>query len=156
MKGNKQVVELLNSVLTWELTSINQYFLHSEMCSHWGYKRMHGVNRKHSIEEMKHAEELIERILYLEGLPNVQRMNKVNIGETIPEMLKSDYDLEGEAIPMLNNGIELCRGKGDNGSRLLLEKILAEEEEHWDWLDAQLGLLDQVGEQNYLAQQIKD
>src|SRR5436190_15359955 len=156
MQGDKAIIDILNDVLTSELTAINQYFLHSEMCENWGFDRLHHVIRKHSIGEMKHAEELIERVLFLEGVPNVQRLGKINIGETVPEILKSDYALELEALPRLNKGIELCRELGDNNSRHLLEEILEEEEEHVDWLEAQHALIEQVGVQNYLAQQIKE
>ena len=155
MKGDPKVIEILNEVLTAELTAINQYFVHGEMCENWGYDRLHHIIRKHSIGEMKHAEELIERVLFLEGIPNVQRLGKINIGENVPEILKSDYALEMEALPRLNEGIELCRTLGDNNSRHLLEEILEEEEEHVDWLEAQMTLLEQVGVQNYLAEQIK-
>ena len=155
MKGDPRVIEILNDVLTAELTAINQYFVHGEMCENWGYDRLHKIIRKHSIGEMKHAEELIERVLFLEGIPNVQRLGKINIGENVPEILKSDYALEMEALPRLNEGIETCRELGDNNSRHLLEEILEEEEEHVDWLEAQMTLLEQVGVQNYLAEQIK-
>jgi bacterioferritin len=156
MKGDPKVIEVLNEVLTAELTSINQYFVHGEMCENWGYERLHKIIRKHSIGEMKHAEELIERVLFLEGIPNVQRLWKISIGENVQEILKADYALELEALPRLNAGIELCREAGDNNSRHLLEEILEEEEDHVDWLEAQLSLIEQVGIQNYLAQQIKE
>ena len=156
MKGDPKIIEILNEVLTSELTAINQYFVHGEMCENWGYERLQKVIRKHSIGEMKHAEELIERVLFLEGIPNVQRLGKINIGETVAEILKSDYALELEALPRLNQGIEVCRELGDNNSRHLLEEILEEEEEHVDWLEAQHALIEQVGLQNYLAQQIKE
>lgn len=155
MKGDPKVIEILNDVLTAELTAINQYFVHAEMCENWGYDRLHYIIRKHSIGEMKHAEELIERVLFLEGIPNVQRLGKISIGENVPEILKSDYALEMEALPRLNEGIETCRELGDNNSRHLLEEILEEEEEHVDWLEAQMTLLEQVGVQNYLSEQIK-
>jgi bacterioferritin len=156
MKGDAKIIGVLNDVLTAELTAINQYFVHGEMCENWGYERLHKIIRKHSIGEMKHAEELIERVLFLEGIPNVQRLFNIRIGESVPEIFKADYALEIEALPRLNEGIELCRQAGDNNSRNLLERILHEEEEHVDWLEAQLGLLEQVGVQNYLAEQIKD
>ena len=155
MKGDPRIIEILNDVLTAELTAINQYFVHAEMCENWGYERLHHIIRKHSIGEMKHAEELIERVLFLEGVPNVQRLGKINIGENVPEIIKSDYALEMEALPRLNQGIETCRELGDNNSRHLLEEILEDEEEHVDWLEAQLSLIEQVGAQNYLAEQIK-
>lgn len=154
MKGDAKVIDLLNEILTGELTAINQYFLHAKMCQNWGYKRLHEHIRKESIDEMKHADQLIERILYLEGLPNVQRLGKVNIGQTVVEMLKNDLGVEMVAIPLLNKSIETCRQIGDNGSQHLLEEILVSEENHVDWLEAQLELVKQVGEGNYLAQQI--
>jgi bacterioferritin len=124
------------------------------MCANWGYRRLAGVNREESIGEMKHADELIERILFLAGVPNVQRLGKVRVGETVPEQLELDYALEQEAIPRLNKAIGLAVKVKDNGTRELLEEILTSEEEHVDWLEAQLELIKQVGEQNYLAQQI--
>jgi bacterioferritin len=156
MKGDPKIIEILNEVLTAELTAINQYFVHGEMCENWGFERLHHVIRKHSIGEMKHAEELIERVLFLEGVPNVQRLGKINIGENIQEIFKSDYALELDALPRLNQGIETCRELGDNNSRHLLEEILEDEEEHVDWLEAQMSLIEQVGLQNYLAEQIKN
>jgi bacterioferritin len=156
MKGDAKIIEILNEVLTAELTAINQYFVHAEMCENWGFERLHHVIRKHSIGEMKHAEEVIERVLFLEGIPNVQRLGKISIGENVLEVLKSDYALEIEALPRLNQGIELCREVGDNNTRHLLEEILEDEEEHVDWIEAQLSLIEQVGIQNYLAQQIKE
>ena len=156
MKGDKRVIDILNDVLTAELTAINQYFVHAEMCENWGYERLQKKIRHHSIGEMKHAEELIERVLFLEGIPNVQKLDKVVIGENIPEILKVDLALEMHALPRLNKGIETCRELGDNNSRHLLEEILEDEEEHVDWLEAQLELISQVGVQNYLAQQIRE
>ncbi|MDP7038669.1 MAG: bacterioferritin [Myxococcota bacterium] len=151
---SQSVVRVLNEVLCGELTAINQYFLHAEMCGDWGFTRLHNIVRKESIEEMKHAESLIERILYLGGIPNVQKLDKINIGETVKEQLQSDLALENLALPRLNKGIEVCREENDNGTRHLLEDILRNEEEHVDWLEAQLELISQVGEENYLAQQI--
>ncbi len=156
MKGDAKVIALLNDVLTNELTAINQYFLHARMCENWGYERLWKKVRDESIDEMKHADKVIARILYLDGLPNLQKLGKLEIGETVAEQLKSDLALEKRAIPVLNAGIELCRGKGDNGTAELLEEILVDEEEHADWLEAQLTLVDQVGIQNYLAQQMKE
>jgi len=155
MKGDRKIIDLLNDVLTAELTAINQYFVHGEMCENWGYARLHQTIGKHSIGEMKHAEELIERILFLEGIPNMQRLNKINIGENVPEIFKLDLALELEALPRLNKGIELCRELGDNNSRHLLEEILEDEEEHVDWIESQIALIEQVGADNYLAQQIR-
>src|SRR5687767_10348254 len=154
MKGDPKVIDLLNEVLTGELTAINQYFLHAKMCQNWGYQRLHEHIRKESIDEMKHADKLIERVLYLEGLPNVQRLGKINIGQTVVEMLKNDLAVETVAIPLLNRGIDQCRQAGDNGSEHLLIEILTSEEAHVDWLEAQLELVKQVGEANYLSQQI--
>ena len=156
MQGNKKIIDLLNEVLTAELTAINQYFVHAEMCDNWGYDHLHDRIRKHAIGEMKHAEELIERILFLEGLPNVQRLFKINTGENVPEQFKVDLALEMDAIKRLNDGIETCREAEDNNSRHLLEEILEDEEEHVDWIEAQRTLLEQVGVQNYLAQQIHE
>ena len=156
MKGDKKIIEILNDVLTAELTAINQYFVHGEMCDNWGYDRLHAIIRKHSIGEMKHAEQLIERLLFLEGVPNVQRLGKINIGENVPEQLRLDHGLELDAIKRLNAGIETCRELDDNNSRHLLEEILEDEEEHVDWIEAQISLVEQVGVQNYLAQQIRE
>ena len=156
MRGHDQIISLLNDVLTAELTAINQYFIHARMCENWGYQRLWKKIREESIGEMKHADELIERILYLEGVPNVQRLGKVNVGQTVPEQLRLDLELEKAAIQALNAGIEQARSLGDNGSRDLLEDILEGEEEHANWIEAQLELIAQVGEGNYLAQQIKE
>ena len=156
MKGDPKVIDLLNEILTGELTAINQYFLHAKMCQNWGYKRLHEYIQKESIDEMKHADRLIERVLFLEGLPNLQRLGKLNIGQTVVEMFKNDLGIEMEAIPRLNNAIQLCRDAKDNGTEDLLTKILVSEEEHADWLEAQLELVKQVGEAQYLAQQIRE
>ena len=156
MKGDPKVIDLLNEVLTNELTGVNQYFLHARMCENWGYERLWKKIRAESIDEMKHADEVIERILYLEGLPNLQRLGKVNVGETVPEQLRLDLELERAAIGVLNRGIELSRQAGDNGSAELLEDLLEDEEEHANWLEAQLSLVQQVGLQNYLAQQLRE
>ncbi len=155
MKGDAKVIELLNAVLTNELTAINQYFLHARMCSNWGYHRLAERIRKESIDEMKHADRLIERVLFLEGLPNLQRLDKLAIGQTVPEILRNDLSLEMVAIPFLNDSLKLCREVGDHGTEELLRAILTSEEEHVEWLEAQLALIAQVGEQNYLSQQIR-
>lgn len=155
MKGDAKVIDLLNEILTMELTAINQYFLHAKMCRNWGYQPLAEYIRKESIDEMKHADELIERILYLEGVPNVQRLSKINIGETVPEQLRLDLELEREALPRVNDAIKLCRDHNDHGTEELLRDILVSEEEHVDWLEAQLSQIDQLGVANYLAQQIK-
>jgi len=156
VQGDPAVLELLNEVLTAELTAVNQYFLHAKMCDNWGYDHLAEHNREESIGEMKDADQLIERILYFEGVPNLQRLGRVSIGETVPEQLQLDLDLERAAIERLNAGIALCVDKGDNGSRDLLEDILEGEEDHADWLETQLELIGQVGEAHYLAQQIRD
>jgi len=155
MKGNADVINLLNTVLTGELTAVNQYFLHAKMCENWGYHRLAERIRKESIDEMKHADKLIERILFLEGVPNVQRLGKITIGQKVPEQLKLDLALEMEAIPRLNDGIKQCRDNGDNGTEDLLVHILTSEEAHIDWLEAQLTQIAQMGEAHYLAQQVK-
>lgn len=151
---DKQIITLLNEVLTAELTAINQYFLHARMCTNWGFQSLADFLRKESIEEMMHAQEVIDRVLFLGGIPNVQRLGKVNIGETVKEMFICDLAVENDALPRLNAGIEKCRELGDNGTRMLLERILAAEEDHVDWIEAQLELMDQIGEQNYLAQKM--
>jgi bacterioferritin len=156
MRGHQQVIALLNDVLTAELTAVNQYFIHARMCENWGYERLWKKIREESIGEMKHADKLIERILYLEGVPNLQRLGKVNVGETVPEQLRLDLEVEREAIRMLNAGIETARSLGDNGTRELLEDILEAEESHANWIEAQMTLIAQTGEGNYLAQQIKN
>ncbi len=156
MKGDKKVIELLNDVLTGELTSVNQYFVHAKMCRNWGYLGLAARVKKESIDEMKHADDLIERILYLEGVPNLQRLYKVNVGETVPEQLKLDRQVEMDAVARLNKGIALCIEVGDNGSRELLANILVSEEEHLDWLETQLSLVASIGEAHYLAQQVHE
>ena len=155
MQGNAAIIELLNEVLTAELTAINQYFLDSRMLKNWGYERLGEKFYEESIDEMKDADALIERILYLDGHPNVQRMGTVQIGETAKEKFELALDLEKAAIERLNRGIAQCTEAGDHGSREVLETILHGEEEHADWLEAQLELIAQVGDANYLAQQIR-
>jgi len=156
MKGDADVIELLNEVLTAELTAVNQYFLDSRMLGNWGYERLAKRFYDESIDEMKDADELIERILYLDGLPNLQRMGTVHVGETVQEKLSAALNLEKEAIERLNRGAALCIDKVDNGSRDLLAKILGGEEAHADWLETQLELINQVGDAHYLAQQIRE
>ena len=156
MRGDPDVIELLNEALTAELTAINQYFVHAKMCENWGYSRLAKRIYDESIDEMKDAEQLIERILYLEGVPNLQRLGSVLVGESVPEQHRLGLDLERAAVERYNRGIALARDKADNGSRELLEDLLTDEEEHADWLEAQLALIDQVGVQHYLAQQIHD
>jgi len=154
MKGNDKVIQILNDVLTAELTAINQYFIHAKMCQNWGFTKLAKKIRDESIDEMKHADKLIERILFLEGVPNVQRLNKVNVGETVKEQFELDLRLEHDAIHRFNNGITVARDLGDNASRELLERMLISEEEHADWLETQLGLINQLGEPMYCAQQL--
>jgi len=156
MKGHEQVIGLLNDVLTAELTAINQYFVHARMCQNWGYKHLAKRVRDESFGEMRHADQLVERILFLEGVPNLQRLGKVNVGETVPEQFRLDLEVERTAIRALNAGIEVCRNLADNGSRRLLEDILRAEEQHVDWLEAQITLIRQMGESSYLAQQIHE
>lgn len=151
---NKAIINLLNEILTGELTAINQYFLHAKMCGDWGYEKLQAVVRAESIDEMRHAEQLIERILYLNGVPNVQRLGKVNIGETVKEQFELDLALEYLAVPRLQKGIESCVEHSDEGTRVLLSSILTSEEEHIDWLEMQLGLMEKIGEQNYLQTQL--
>jgi bacterioferritin len=156
MKGNAKVIAILNDVLKAELTAINQYMCHAEMCENWGYKRLGAVTKKNAIGEMKHAEWLMERILFLDATPNMSAYFKINIGQSVPQQLKNDLDLELDAIPRLNEGIKTAVAVGDNGSRELLEKILKDEEEHVDYLEAQLGQIKDMGVQQYLAEQIKE
>lgn len=152
--SDPKVIELLNDVLTGELTAINQYFLHGQMCKSWGLNKLYAYLRAESIDEMKHAEEVVDRILFLEGVPNLQRYFKVRVGETFPEQLEADLALENEAIPRLRDAIRYMLSIGDDGTRTLLERILVAEEAHVDWIEAQQQLIAQVGLQNYLAQQI--
>ena len=154
MQGNEAVLEFLNEVLTAELPAINQYFIDSKMMANWGYQRLADKVRADSIDEMGDAEKLIDRILYLDGVPNLQRLGSVRVGETVPEKLRLALQVETEAIERLNRGIALCTEVGDHGSRDVAEAILAGEEEHADWLETQLELIRQVGEAHYLAQQI--
>ena len=155
MRGDPAVIELLNEVLTAELTSVNQYFADAKMCANWGYDHLAEKFREESIGEMKDADALIERILYLEGMPNLQRLGSVRIGETVPEKLQLALELERSSIDRLNSGIATCIGAGDHGSRELLDRILEGEEDHADWIETQLELLRQIGEAHYLAQQVR-
>jgi bacterioferritin len=154
MKGDAKVIAVLNEVLKAELTAINQYFLHAEMCENWGYERMAKHTRAESIEEMQHAEKCMERILLLDGSPNISDYFKINIGQTMKEQLQNDLKLEYTAVERLNKGVATCVAAGDNGSRELLEKILTDEEHHIDWLEGQLHAIDEMGIENYLAQQL--
>lgn len=156
MKGNKEVISKLNEILTGELTAINQYFLHARICKDWGYARIAKKVYEESIDEMKHAQWLIDRILFLEGLPNLQRLGDISVGETVKEQLEADLKVEDVAIPKLKEAIELCVTHRDHGTRELLEKILVSEEEHVDWLESQLHIINEIGIENYLAQQINE
>ncbi|MGD0585637.1 MAG: bacterioferritin [Oryzomonas sp.] len=154
MKGNDKIIEHLNLRLAEELTAINQYMVHSEMCDNWGYERLHNAIEKRAIDEMKHAEKLIARILFLDGRPIVSDLNKIHIGAEVPKMHQNDWSAEEGAIKGYNESIRLAVEVGDNGSRELLEDILEEEEVHIDWLEAQLDQIKQMGPQNYLVEQI--
>ncbi len=154
MKGDSKVIEYLNQALTNELTAINQYFLHSRMYKDWGYSKLAEKEYEESIDEMKHADQIIERILFLEGLPNLQNLGKLLVGENPKEMLKCDLQLEQIAIPLLREAIAHCESVNDYVSRELFESILSSEEEHVDWLETQLGLYDKLGEHNYLQSQV--
>ena len=156
MKGDPEVMEALNEVLTAELTAINQYFAQGKMCKNWGFERLASKFREESIGEMKDADKIIERILYLDGVPNLQRLGPVRIGEHPKEQLALALETEVAAIERLNRCIKLARDSNDNGTRELLEEILEGEEEHADWLEAQLYLIEHVGAERYLAEQIKD
>jgi bacterioferritin len=155
MKGHDKVIEILNELLTNELTAINQYFIHAKMCEDWGYAALAAKLREESIDEMRHADQVITRILYLDGMPNIQRYNKISVGENVPEQFSVDLELEKAAIKFLNEGIATCSELGDIGTRELLSGILVSEEAHIDWIEEQVGLIEQVGVQNYLAQQIR-
>jgi bacterioferritin len=156
MRGHNEVVELLNEVLTAELTAVNQYFLDAKMFSNWGFERLANKFREASIDEMKDADHLIERILYLEGTPNLQRLGAVRVGESPLEKLNLALEVEREAIERLNNCIELCVSHADHGSRDLLEGVLEGEESHADWLETQLDVINRIGEQLYLSEQLHD
>ena len=155
MKGDPKVIDALNEILTGELTAINQYFLHARMCKNWGYEGIAHKVYKESIDEMKHAQNLTDRILFLEGLPNLQKLGKLNIGETVPEQLDADLKLEMTALTNLKAAIKVCFEAADHTSRELLEHILEDEEEHIDWLETQLGLIKELGKELYLSQQIR-
>ncbi len=154
MKGKPEVLEVLAKMLKEELGAISQYFVHGEMCENWGYKKLSEHTKKESINEMKHAEKLVERILFLEGMPNLNDMPKLNVGKDIKQQFQNDLNLEKGAVAEYNAAIATCRKAGDNASSDLLEAILADEEGHVDFLEEQLGLIEQIGIQNYLAQQV--
>jgi len=154
MQGDPEIIELLNEILTAELTAINQYFIHAKMCANWGLTELAEHSHAESIDEMKDADSIIERILFLDGVPNMQRLNPVRVGETVPEQLELDRQLEVAAVERYNRGIVLTVDKGDNGTRELLARNLIGEEEHLDWIEAQQHLISVMGLENYLAQQI--
>jgi bacterioferritin len=156
MKGSGRVTDTLNELLTLELTVINQYFLHSRMCENWGYRRLAKRLRDVAFEEMKDAESIIDRVLFLEGVPNMQRLGAVTIGETVPEQLRIQVEGERQALKILVEGIKVAVEEGDEASREFFAGSLLEEEAHVDWLETELSLIDRVGEVNYLAQQIHD
>jgi bacterioferritin len=151
MQGDKKIIELLNEQLTAELTAINQYFLHAKMQENWGYTRLAKYTREESIDEMRHAEKLTDRILFLEGLPNYQKLGILHIGQTVKEQLRADLDVELEVVTRLRPAVILMREKGDHTSARLFEEILEDEERHIDYLETELGLIDSLGEQLYLA-----
>jgi bacterioferritin len=154
MKGNKRIIERLNALLADELTAINQYMVQSEMCANWGYEKLHKAIEKRAIDEMKHAEKLIGRIIFLEGSPTVTKLNKVEIGADVEAHHKNDWKAEEGAIQAYNADIKLAVEVGDNGTRELLESILKDEEEHIDWIEAQLDQIKQMGIQSYLVEQL--
>ncbi len=156
MKGNPKVIHALNEALKEELTAISQYFLHAEMCENWHYEKLGEYIKKQSIDEMKHAEILIERILFLDGTPNMTELLHINIGQNVKAQLESDLKLEIDAVGQYNRAVELARQEGDNASRELFEKLLKDEEQHVDWLEAQLYQIGEIGYERYLAQQVKD
>lgn len=154
MQGDPDVIECLNEVLTAELTAINQYFIHSRMCRNWGFNRLAEHSYEESIDEMKDADRIIERILFFDGVPNMQRLNPVKVGETVVEQLELDLEVERAAVERYNRGIDLAVSKGDHGTKDLLQRHLVGEEEHVDWLEAQLHLIETVGVAQYLAEQL--
>jgi bacterioferritin len=156
MQGNPKVIAALNEALAEELMAINQYFLHGEMCENWHYDRLGSFIRKQSIDEMKHAEELIERILFLDATPSMTEPMTINIGKNVREQLESDLKLELGAVAMYNRSVQICREAGDNGSRELFERLLQDEEKHVDWLEAQMHQIKEIGYERYLSQHIKE
>ena len=156
MKGNPKVIAALQAALTEELTAINQYFLHAEMCENWHYDKLGSFIKKQSIDEMKHAEELIERILFLDHTPNLTEPMKLEVGKNVRAQLESDLKLEVSAVKLYNDAVETSREAGDNASRELFERLLKDEEEHVDWLEAQLHQIEEIGYERYLSQQIRE
>ena len=156
MQGDPEIIEILNEVLTAELTAVNQYWVHHRMLDNWGLDRLSHHAREESIDEMKDADRIIERILYLEGVPNMQRLNPVRVGETVPEQFEADLAVERAAVERYNRGIALCVAKGDNGTRSLFERHLVGEEEHLDWIETQQRVIAEIGLEHYLAQHLHD
>src|SRR6195256_5833957 len=156
MKGNPKVIAELNRALKEELMAINQYFLHAEMCENWGYEKLSKYIKKQSIDEMRHAESLIERILFLDGTPNLTDPMQLSIGYNVKQQLESDLKLEIAAFTLYNNAVKVARDEGDNASRELFERLLKNEEEHIDWLEAQLYQIQEIGYERYLSQQVND
>jgi bacterioferritin len=154
MRGEADIIEALNDILTAELTGINQYFLHAKLCANWGYRRLAHQKREESMEEMRHADALMDRIIYLEGLPNMQRLYTVRVGEDPVEQHQLDLELERDAVGRLNAAIALCSARGDHGTRTMLEPLLKGEEDSVDWLETQLRLISELGKERYLAQQL--
>lgn len=154
MEGNKQIIELLNLRLAEELTAVNQYIVHAEMCANWGYAKLHEAIEKRAIHEMKHAERIIERILYLEGTPTVSKLNQIKIGKDVEAQFQSDYESEKTAVKAYNESMRQCEQAGDNGTRELFKSNLLDEEGDVDWLEAQMDQIRQMGIQNYLTQQV--
>jgi bacterioferritin len=155
MKAKEGIIDLLNKILTADLTAINQYFLHAKMCENWGYERLHHKVKERSFDEMKDADELIEHILYLEGVPNVQRLGTVHVGETVPEQLKTDLQAEKEMLTLLTDGIAHCAKVGDYTTRHMFEDMAEDVDQHIDWIETQMETIKQVGLENYLSEQIK-
>ncbi|CAN5503653.1 bacterioferritin [soil metagenome] len=156
MQGEAAIIEVLNEVLTAELTAVNQYWIHYRMLDNWGLARLADHAREESLDEMKDADRIIERILFLDGVPNMQRLNPVRVGESVPEQMAADLAVEQAAIERYNRGIALCVEHGDNGTRALFERHLVSEEDHLGWIEAQLGLIETIGLERYLAEQIHD
>ncbi|MCY4321041.1 MAG: bacterioferritin [Bdellovibrionaceae bacterium] len=154
MKGNESVIDNLKEILTNELTAVNQYFLHSRMCKDWGYEKLADTFYKEAIDEMKHAREIIDRILFLEGAPNLQKLHPLKIGTTVKQQFQNDLSLEHKAIDDLKKSIDICIKNADFASKEILESILVSEEEHIDWIESQLHLIKEIGEENYLSQQL--
>ena len=154
MKGQQEIIDKLNELLAEELTAINQYFLHAEMCGDWGYEKLHERIEQRSIQEMKHAERLMERILFLEGRPIVSELNKITIGDSVQKMLTNDWQAEKDAIVMYNDAVALATKLSDNGSKILVESILTDEEDHIDWIEEQLDQIEQMGYERYLNRQV--